>query len=129
MPRLASNRLVQQLQSRIAGHFYGDTANLLSDAVTSLDAFGQPNATVTTTAIACSFTDKPSVETWKGKFDIEKIDAEIRFATPAPATANRIVLTGRWDEAAYTDSDEYEIIAIQDRGILGYLCALRKVEV
>ena len=130
MPRLASNRLVQELQSRTVGLFYGDTATIAQTSVSTLDVYGQPNATtVTSTSVACSFTDKPDAEKWKNYTDISQLSAEIRYAgTPAPAAGNTITLTGRYDDADYTDTT-YEVIGIQDRGALGVLVALKKVSI
>ena len=92
MPRLPSARLVAQLHQKTEDYFYGDTAAVLTDVVTSLDVYGQPNVTTTTTAISCSFTDKPKTEYWKGYADIEQIAAEIRFTAPAPSKGNQVTL-------------------------------------
>ena len=128
MPRLPSARLTAQLQDKVEGHFYGDTAAVLTDVVDSLDAFGQPNVTTTTTNIACSFSDMPDKEKWKGYADIESIAAEIRFTSPAPAKGNRVTLKGRFDGTGYTDKT-FEIVGIQDRDVFGYLCALKAVQI
>lgn len=126
--RLANARLVAQLQQKVSDGLYGDTADILQDANPSLDAFGQPTSvSTTTTAIACSFSDKPKVEKWAGHADISMIAAEIRYAgSPAPAKGNRVTLTGRFDGTGYVDNT-FEIIGIQDRDAFGYVCALMKV--
>ena len=126
MPRLASNRLAKSIQARTVRYAYGDTASYLARTSTSSDAMGQPVITTTTTAIECSFTDKPALESWRDYGDIGQIDAEIRFASPAPSKADRITLTGHFDNAAYVDRT-FEIIGIRDRGEFGYVCALRAV--
>jgi len=128
MPRLPSERLTKALQRQTVSQFYGDAAAVLSDVVSTLDVYGQPNSvTTTTTAIACSFTDKPSMEKWQNFSDIAQIEAEIRYAgTPAPAKGNRVTLKGRFDGTGYTDST-FEIIGIQDRDNMGVVVALKKV--
>ena len=128
MPRLPSARATKAMQRQTVSQFYGDTAATLSDAVSALDVYGQPSTVVTTTtAIACSFTDKPSMEKWQSFSDIAQIEAEIRYAgTPAPAKGNRVTLKGRFDGTSYTDTT-YEIVGIQDRDNMGVVCALKKV--
>ena len=95
--------------------------------VTTLDSYGQANVTTATTAISCSFTDKPDMENWKNFADIGQIAAEIRFASPAPAKGNQVTLKGRFDGTGYPDKT-YEIIGIQNRDAFGYVCALKVVE-
>lgn len=134
-PRLASARLVAQLQRNVRTGAYGDTATILQDENPDLDAFGQPTGdTPTSTEIACSFTDSikmspAALEKWKGFADISDIEAEIRWeGSPAPAKGNRVTLTGRFDSGDYTDNT-FEIIGIQDRDVFGFVCALKKVEI
>ena len=126
--RLASARLAAQLQAKTVKLAYGDTAAVLSDSVTTLDTYGQANVTTTTTAISCSFTDKPNKEKWAGYADIEMIAAEIRFASPAPAKGNRVTLKGRFDGTGYVDKT-FEIIGIMNRDAFGYVCALMAVQI
>ena len=127
-PRLASARLAAQLQAKTETLAYGDTAAVLSYSVTTLDSYGQPNVTTTTTAISCSFTDKPKMENWKSYADIEQIAAEIRFKTPAPAKGMMITLKGRFDGTSYVDKT-YEIVDIKNRDAFGYVCALKVVQI
>ena len=124
--RLPSNRLAKQLNKRTQNHFYGDTAKLTQNTVTSLDAYGQPAVTATVTTIACNFTDKPQLENWRRYGDVEEIAAEIRFQSPAPAAGNTIQLTGKFDDSAFEDMT-FEIVDIKNRGTFGYACALKKV--
>lgn len=127
--RLANPRLVAQLQRMTASGAYGDTAVLLADVPTgTYDPYNNPVVTTTETVLACSFTDKPKMETWKDYADIEVVEAEIRFKSPAPTKGNRVKVTGRFDNPDYTDKT-FEIIGIQDRGDFGYVCALRAVAV
>ena len=126
--RLASARLAAQLQEKVESHFYGDTAAVLTDAVTSLGSYGQANVTTTTTPISCNFTDEPKLELWKNFADVEMISAEIRFAAPAPKKGNRVTLKGRFDGTSYVDTT-YEIIDIKNRDAFGYVCALKVVQI
>lgn len=130
MPRLASKRLVAEMQRKTEEHFYGDTATLLQETVDSYDAYNQPVTSTTSTAIECSFTDElgaDNLEKWKNYTDITQIIAEIRFSTPAPASGNKITLTGRFDGTSYADKT-FEIIGIRDRDAFGYVCALKLVQ-
>lgn len=128
MPRLASARLAAELQANVVKSAYGDTGAVLSDSVTSLDTYGRPVVTTTTTAISCSFTDSPKLESWKGFADVEQIAAEIRFTSPAPAKGNRVTLKGRFDGTGYVDKT-FEIIGIRNRDVFGYVCALKAVQI
>jgi hypothetical protein len=129
MPALVSNRLAKQLQRKTVEHFYGDTGSLLQDTVASLDEYGQPVVTTTSTTLACSFTDAPDKEKWKDFADVDQISAEVRFAgSTAPARGNRFTITGRWGDSAFVDAT-FEIIGIQGRGTFGYVCALKKVQI
>lgn len=129
MPRLPNARLVAQLQRETENGFYSDTADFLQDSGGTLDAYGQPTGmTTTTTSIECSFTDKPDKEKWKGYADIESISAEIRFTSPAPAKGNRVTLKGRFDGTGMTDKT-YEVIGIRDRDAMGFVCALKAVQI
>ena len=129
MPRLASARLAAQLQSKIESHFYGDTSAVLSYSVTTLDTYGHPNVTTTTSAINCSFTDKPKMENWKSYADIEQIEAEIRFASSTvPEKGMMVTLKGRFDGTSYADKT-YEIVDIKNRDAFGFVCALKVAQI
>jgi len=129
MTRLPNANSVARLKERMQDMFFGDTAAVLQDTVTSLDSYGQPNVTTVTTAIDCSFTDKPNPEVWKNFADITEVSAEIRYTgAPVPVKGNRITLKGRFDGTSYVDQT-FEIIDIQDRDVFGYVCALKKVEI
>lgn len=127
MPALASNRLAKQLQRKTAEHAFWDTGNLLHDTVSSLDSYGQPVVSTSSTAVACSFTDMPDLERWKDYADITQVSAEVRFSSATPVSGDRFTVTGRLDDSAYVDQT-FEIIGIKDRGAFGYVCALRKVQ-
>ena len=125
--RLANDRIVAQIQGRLVNSFYGDTANYITRTQSGSDTFGQPTYTETTTAISCSFTDTVSNEAWKSFADVQTVDAEIRFASVTPSKGDAITLTVRFD-SAYTDK-RYYIVGIKDRGAVGYVCALKAVDV
>ncbi len=127
--RAPSRRLINQLQRITVATAYSDTANIAQFTSTGNDSdTGQPTGTTATTAITCSFTDKPKAENWKDFADIETIEAEIRFthATITPGKGDTIALTGKWDTSDYTDQT-FEVIGIRDRDKFGFLCALKKV--
>lgn len=127
--RLASPRLVAQLQRRAAAGFYGDSAFLLVDVADgTYDAYNNPVVTTTSVPLECSFSDKPSAESWSGYADIENVEAEIRFKAPTPTKGNRVKVTGRFDSETYTDKT-FEVIGIQDRGAFGFVCALKATAV
>lgn len=132
--RVASSRLVAQLQQTVDDGFYGDTASILQDTFVSYDAAGQPVNTTASTSVSCSFTDAikmspTALEKWKAFADISQIEAEIRYnSLPVPKKGNRVTLTGRFDSTDYVDNT-FEIIGIQDRDVFGFVCALKKVEV
>lgn len=125
--RLASARLVSQLQRRTAESFYGDSGYLLIDVSTgAFDDYNNAIVTTTEVPISCSFTDTPSMENWKDLGDVQEINGEVRFATPRPEKGYKFKLTGRFDRHAYPDTT-FEIIGIRNRDTFGYLCALKAV--
>lgn len=131
--RLASARLVAQIQQKVEDHTYGDTATIEQKTRTSSDGFGQPVNTTTSTVIECSFTDirtlqgGRALEIWKDFVDISQIAAEIRYSgNPVPAKGNTVLLTGRFDSADYVDT-RFEVIGIQERDVFGHLLALMQV--
>jgi len=129
MTRMASARLVAQLQRRTASGFYGDSAFLLVDVPSgTYDDYNNPILTESAVPLDCSFTDKPKVEAWQAIGDVEMVEAEIRFKGPRPTKGNRVKVTGRFDSDTYTDKT-FEIIGIQDRGAFGFVCALKATTV
>lgn len=127
--RLANRRLVRQLQRRVASGFFGDTATLIQTSGTGVfDSNNTETKTTVERVLKCSFTDKPSQESWRDFADVENVDAEIRFTGYIPTKGNRIKLTGRFDGANYSD-DTFEIIGIHNRDVFGYVCALKIVRV
>ena len=125
--RLPSSRLVSQMQNILERSFYGDTANYITRTVSGTNTYNEPVYTETTTAMTCSFTDKATVENWREFDDVQIVDAEIRFSTPVPSKGDAITVTSRFDLSSFTDR-RYHIIGIKDRGALGYVCALRAID-
>jgi hypothetical protein len=130
---LPSKRLVEALARRTEDSFFTDTAtvNYISDG--SQDIYGQPAESITSTDVACSFTDKPSKEIWASSMDIEQIEAEIRFKGTKPSKGDTVTLTHRFNRSD-TDTQDFtvetfEIIAIRDRDAFGYVCALKAVQI
>lgn len=136
MPRLASNELTQRLQARVQMLSYGDLAYyygpLGDDA--PLDEYGHPTGEITPVKVECSVNDavgkRRMVEAWTDAIDIARLDAEIRFGPNVivPTKGGKFVITQRHDNPEYADH-EFEIIGIQDRGNMGFLCALHRVEI
>jgi len=130
---LPSKQIVEQLQSRVKGGFFVDVASIMSKEVASYDEYGQPVYTTTEKEVKCNFTDKPSKESWANYADIENIEAEIRFADDMPNKRDTIKLKSMFNRDVYADQhyaeQEFEIIAIRDRDVFGYVCALKKVQI
>ena len=130
MPRLASNRLVHQLRRETDQMFFGDTAIYYAtpSAETGLDSYGQPTQATTGTSIVCSFNDKPNMEKWSEYADIQGIAGEIRLDVLTPNKGGRFEIVGRWDEDD-TNSPILEIVGIRQRGVFGYACLLKAVQI
>jgi hypothetical protein len=126
--RLANTGLVTRLKDRTVAGFFGDTANYITRTASVPNTYGEPTYTESTTAIACSFTDQSSAENWREFADVQVVDAEIRFTFPTPAKGDAITITGRFDSSSFTDR-RYHIVGIKDRGVMGYVCALKAVDV
>jgi hypothetical protein len=130
---LPSKRLVESLAKRMDDSFFTDTATVNYRTVASLDGYGQPTYTTTSTEVSCSFTDKPAKETWANYADIETIEAEIRFKGTKPGKGDTVTLTHRFNRTDSDDqdftADTFEIIAIRDRDAFGYICGLKVVQV
>jgi hypothetical protein len=124
----ANARLVSQLQRETETGFYSDSAFLLVNVGSGVfDEYNNEIVTVSEVPIECAFTDKPKMEAWRDFADVQMVEAEIRFAAPTPTKGNRVKVSGRFD-SEYTDKT-FEIIGIQDRGAMGYVCALQAVAV
>lgn len=126
---LPSKQLTAQLARVVRARFYSDTAYFVLPVPSGIyDEYGNAIVTQSEVHVTCSFTDKPSRESWHDYADIENIDAEIRVTDIIPTKGYRVKLAARFENDAYADK-EYEIIGIQDRAIFGYLCALKSVTV
>lgn len=129
MVRLASSRLVQQLQRFAASGAYGDLGYLIKQIGTGV--FDENNTETTTTVeipVECAFTDKPSQEIWRDYADIGQVDAEVRFVGHDPSKGDTFKIASRFDGISHSN-DTFEIIGISNRYVFGYVVALRKVAV
>ena len=110
-----------------------DTATITYKTASTYDDYGQVTYTTTTSVVDCSFTDKPSKETWGNSLDIENIEAEIRFEGTMPSKGDTVTLSHRFNRDDADDQDftaqTFEIIDIRDRDVFGYVCALKKVQI
>ena len=132
MTRLPNSKLVARLQRQVNRGFFVDTAVLIAYTISSYDSYGHPVRTASETEVACSFTDKPNPEEWK-EYDIEKIDAEIRYTGAKASKGYRFRLVHRFDRDTHQGqkftSQEFEVLDIRDRDVFGYVVALREVQV
>jgi len=129
--KLPNKKMVERLQARASAYMFVDTATITYRTVSSYDSYGQPTYSSITSEVSCSFTDKPSSESWVGHADIETIQAEIRFVGTKPGKGDTVTLTHRFnrdDDQDYT-AGTFEIVGIKDRDVFGYVCALKKVSV
>ena len=115
-----------RLNSRIQKLAYSDICVFIDRAEGSLDTYGQPTVTETETRVSCSFTDSPKIEEWKSFADIEEIAAEVRFSNElvSPVSGDKVKIINRFKRHSFPDTT-YEIVGIRDRGIFGYVCALK----
>jgi hypothetical protein len=130
MPQLVTPRLSAQLQRRTESYAYTDTAVYISAvSPNTVDEYGQPSGSSTSTTFVCSFTDKPKMERWRTDADVQEVEAEIRFndADITPTKGGRIRITKRFSESVTERT--FEITGIQDRGAFGYVCALKVVTI
>jgi hypothetical protein len=129
MQQFVSTRLAAQLQRRTEAHAYTDLAYYIpTPDTTTLDEYGQPTPSATLVPISCSFSDnsdRPNVEKWTGIADIEEIAAVIRFSSPSPTKGGRVKIAKRFGSPVTERT--FEVIGIQDRGVFGFVCALKDV--
>lgn len=128
--QFVSPRLADQIKRRVEAYTYTDTAVYITPAsVEVTDAYGQPSGTATEETIACSFTDRipgAGSERWRGDVDIEQLAGEIRFSSETvPTKGGKIRITHIF--GAEVTNKTFEIIGIQNRSQLGYVCALKAV--
>ena len=127
--RIPNQRLMKQIQRNVNDGFYGDKADLVQKTLTGHNAYNEPAYSTTTTEISCSFNDAPKMEKWKDYADIEELSAEIRYTGIKPNKGDTIRLKSRFDGSGEYTARTFEIIAIQDRDIYGYLIALKQVQI
>jgi len=117
----------------VNGGFFVDTATMVVKTIDSYDEYGQPVYSEVGSEFKCNFTDKPSMETWKGYADIEEIQAEVRFVGDKPTKGDTFKLSNMFNRSSAEDQSYteqvFEIVAIRDRDIFGYVCALKQVQI
>lgn len=129
MTLLSNDRLAKQIKRMTESEFYSDTGFVIKKVSGgTYDAYNQPVTTDSEIPVACAFTDSPSRERWQDIQDVENVDAEVRFVATKPEKGDRFKIVSRFASDAYTDVT-FEIIGIRNRGTLGYVCALRRVQV
>jgi hypothetical protein len=127
MPILTSSRLVSQIQRMTKESFYADTALLLIDVDSgTVDEFNNPVITTTKVPIDCSYHELSSKEQWRGYGDIGIVEGEIRFANPKPTKGNRVEITSRYGGEPLPGVT-LEIVSIDNRSTMGFLCALKRI--
>ena len=126
MPQLVNLRLSGYVQRVTENSTYYDEAVYITPAdPNTTDEYGQPSGTATETTLACSFTDKPNAERWRGDVDIEQLAAEVRFSSLIPTKAGRVRIIKRF--GVDVTEKTFEVIGLQDRGDFGFVCALKAV--
>ena len=129
MPVLPNERLAGYIRRYTESTFFGDEAVYIAFTSGTQDSYGQPARTAKNYTIACSFSEQASAEDWKDYADVETNDSEIRFSLQSftPNKGDRVKLTKRYGTAVTNVT--FEIVGIRDRGAIGYVCALRDVNV
>jgi hypothetical protein len=131
--RLPNKKLIERLQKRTSDYFYGDVATITYRTVSTYDSYGQVTYSESTSTVDCSFTDKPSKETWAEYADIESVEAELRFVGSKPSKGDTVTLSHRFDRDDTDDQDftagTFEIVGVKDRDAFGYVVALKKVAI
>jgi hypothetical protein len=123
--------MLQRETQRLA---YGDVAYYYRppNPDENLDEFGHPTEVIKGVRLECSFNpaSAKSREQWTEQIEVAKFDVEIRFGPDeiTPKKGGQFKLTTKFDNPEFADQT-YEVIGIQDRGNLGYLCALHRVEI
>jgi hypothetical protein len=124
---LMNSRLAAQLQRNVKTLEYSDFGYLLIDVPDgTYDDYNNPVVTVSEIPLACAFTAKANVESWKSYVDVEQLEAEVRFERAHPTKGNRFKLVSRFGNNI-DPCQEYEIFGIRNRDVFGYACALKAV--
>jgi len=125
---LTNSRIVAQIQRRAKESFYSDTALLLIAVDTgTVDEFNNPVVTTQNVPIDCSYHELSSREQWRNYGDLGIVEAEIRFAAPTPTKGNKVQVTSRFGGQPIP-SKTFEIVSIDNRADMGFLCTLKAVE-
>lgn len=128
MKILVNSRLANQLHRLTTGLAYNDEAIYYPppDPDGPFDSHGQPTRSTSFFPVACSFTDKPDIESWKDFIDVAGITAEIRLDELIPQKGGTFLLVKHFGDYEYEDT-LFEIIGVQNRGTFGSIAALKKV--
>ena len=128
MPILANARLMAGLQRRLNRDFYSDSALILIDEATgAFDTLNNPVVTTREVPVRCSYSDNPNTEQWLSLGDVSVIVGEIRFAGVIPTKGNRVIITSRFGGLPMP-ATTLEVYGIADRAPLGFVCALKAVQ-
>lgn len=126
-PLLFNERLSAQLQSQTADMFYNDEALLVIERDTGqLDEYNKPIVEPSNVSIMCSFEILNPGEALKRYGDLEDVAAEIRFGGPRPTKGNKVKIISRFG-GQLVEPFEYEIVGINDRAAMGFVCPLKRV--
>lgn len=118
---------IQWMREAQAIHAYTDKAYYIpAPDTTNLDGHGQPTASTTKTYFDCAIVDTVKRENWR-EMDVEDVEMEIYFSALAPAKGGKIVPVSRFGQSVTEKT--FEIVGIQDRGVFGFVCALKAVSI
>lgn len=125
---LTNSRITAQIQRRTKDSFYSDKAMLIVDVTSGLlDDYNNPIKTSQNVPIDCSYHELSSREQWRSYGDLGIAEAEIRFAAPTPTKGNKVQILSRYGGQPIP-SKTFEIVSIDNRADMGFLCALKAVE-
>jgi len=126
--KLGNTRLTNQLSRRMEEMTFNATAIYIDVTEGTTTDYGTPNPCENETEIVCSFTDKPDLEQWRDYGDVSQISAEIRVKDVLPTRGSKFTLTGLFGDSSFVDKT-FEIVDIRNRGVFGYICALKAVQI
>ena len=120
--------LVFDLASQASLSMMMDRARIIFQEETGeTDPLGAPVISTKEVVLGrCSFSDQVSKEKWLALYDVEEVDAEIRFFGVVPAKGCKVVVEERGGHPVH--NQEFEVVGIRDRGPGGFVCALKAVK-
>jgi hypothetical protein len=99
---------------------------------TTFDASGHPAKNQSFVSIKCAFNDTvarlQAESRWNDVAVITEVIAEIQFNDVVPRIGGQFVLRER-SKIPLKIPVKYEILAIREQGIFGFLCALKQVAI